>query len=301
MKNIKCPLCRETGNEFVSNYPVSFFACKILIQCQTCEIIFANPIPSKEELNNFYSAGLYYDQDNDPNNLFFLNFSLKLSRSRLNLIHSKINFDDILRVIDIGAGNAQFGIALKECDDPPDYDAVEPDAGLRNAYGNWVNNHYSKINEVKVGSYDLVLINQVLEHLSDPVVFLESVCTLLKTSGYVYIDVPYNDYLYKPIDVIQKSGHLLFWNQKSISILLEKVGLKMIFCDTAGMHHKQAKRFFNRQSFMQKIRNPWAYKEKANKIFNKIGLPLIFDIFKRIEADKYGGNRQWLRCIAQKT
>ena len=77
--------------------------------------------------------------------------------------------------------------------------------------------------------------------------------------------------------------------------------LKMIFCDTAGMPHNQAKRFFSQNSIIQKARNPWLYKGKINRLMKKIGVPQIFDVFRQFEADQYGGNRQWLRCIAQKT
>ena len=40
--------------------------------------------------------------------------------------------------------------------------------------------------------------------------------------------------------------------------------------------------------------------EKINQMIRKIGLDQRFDTFKRFQADHYGGNRQWLRCIAKK-
>ena len=40
--------------------------------------------------------------------------------------------------------------------------------------------------------------------------------------------------------------------------------------------------------------------EKINQMIRKIGLDQGFDTFKQFQADKYGGDRQWLRCIAQK-
>ena len=41
-------------NEFVSSYPGSFFSCKELLQCQNCELIFADKLPSKKELDEYY-------------------------------------------------------------------------------------------------------------------------------------------------------------------------------------------------------------------------------------------------------
>ena len=83
-----------------------------------------------------------------------------------------------------------MGIALKECYDEADYDVVEPYAEVRSKYGNWVNKQFSNISELEIGSYDLVIMNQVLEHVPDPLDFLGSVNRLLKPESYVYIDVP---------------------------------------------------------------------------------------------------------------
>ena len=56
-----------------------------------------------------------------------------------------------------------------------------------------------------------------------------------------------------------------------------------------------------KSSIFHKIGNIWVYAEKVNRIFTKIGLPEPFDTFLKFQSDKYGGDRQWLRCIAQKT
>jgi len=232
----------------------------------------------------------------DPFEPEILKFSFKLAQSRLKLIFSHSNFSCSLKVIDIGAGNAQLGLALQKSNHAFTYDTVEPDEEVMKKYGDHIKQQFTDINEIKVGDYDLVVMNQVLEHVPNPVDFLDSVCRLLKTVGYVYIDVPFKDYLFKP----SLEPHILFWNEKSMSVLLEKTRLKMIFCNTAGMPHSLARRFFNRQSFKQKIRDPWIYLKKMNQFMNKLGLPKPFDTFRQFHSDFYGGNRQWLRCIAQK-
>ena len=291
-----CPLCKSNDNGFLSSYLGSFLSCKELFRCQSCDLVFAFKLPSKDELAEYYSSGLYYDQVADPFKPEFLDFSFKLAQSRLKLIFSCININNTSKVIDIGAGNAQLGIALKQSYVNVFYDIVEPDKEVTGKYGNHVNNQFADISELQVGGYDLAVINQVLEHVPDPVNFLDSVCKLLKTSGFVYIDVPYQDFLFKP----SLEPHLLFWNQKSIPTLIEKTGLKMIFCDTAGMPHSQAKIFFNQQSLLQKFQNPWFYIEKAALFLKKTRMPEIFNTFRRFQSDQYGGDRQWLRCIAQK-
>lgn len=294
---LSCPLCNFTAINFVSAYPGSFLSCTELYQCQSCGLIFAHKLPPKDKLDEYYASGLYFDKVADPYSTEFEIFSFNLARSRLRLLNSKLRLPgETLKVIDIGAGNARFGMALKEAWPRAIYDAVEPDTAVSKKYGDWVRSCYHEVKDVDYAGYDLAVMNQVLEHVSDPLEFLVSVCSLITPKGFVYIDVPYHDYLFKP----SVAPHLLFWSKKSLSVLLEKMGLRMIFCDTAGMPHSQAKVFFSQQSTGQKIGNLWIYAEKANRILNKLGAPRIIDTFRQFQADHYGGDRQWLRCIGQR-
>jgi 2-polyprenyl-3-methyl-5-hydroxy-6-metoxy-1,4-benzoquinol methylase len=260
-------------------------------------LYFANKLPSVDELNKYYSNGLYYQKTTDPFHQEFLEFSSKLSLARLKLIdkHTDI-LNGKCKTLDIGAGNASFGTALEIISNETIYDAVEPNAKVRSKYGEMVNRQYSNIADVEEQNYDLVVMNQVLEHLPKPVESLQSICELLKEQGVLYIDVPFKDYIFKP----SVEPHILFWSPKSMSFLIEKMGLKLVFCDTAGMPHEQAKQFFHQNSFLEKIRNPWLYANKINRFMKKISFPSTFDTFRQFHADQYGGDRQWLRCIAQK-
>ena len=294
---VKCPLCLSTQNFYLSNYPGSFLSCKSLYKCEKCELIFANKIPSKDELDKYYSSGLYYDFHLDPFDRNFFDFSKNLSLARLNLINNKTNIlKKNCKVMDLGAGNASFGIKLKSLVDKAIYETVEPDKKISKQYGDWVNNNFNSIDNVKSCNYDLVVLNQVLEHVPNPIEFLKSVCIILRRQGFIFIDIPFQDYLFKT-DV---GPHILFWNEKSINFLIEEMGLKLIFCDTAGMSHKKAKHFFKKSSLFYKMQNIFFYERKINHLLEKIGLPQFFNTFENFSANKYGGQRIWLRCIAQK-
>ena len=120
-------------------------------QCQNCKLVFAHKLPSKRELDEYYSSGLFYDQNANPYNPGFLEFSNKLSESRLNLIFKHIYTHETTspKVIDIGAGNARFGFVLKKLHQRAVYDVVEPDLEIRKKYGSWVNNQFHEINDAK--------------------------------------------------------------------------------------------------------------------------------------------------------
>jgi 2-polyprenyl-3-methyl-5-hydroxy-6-metoxy-1,4-benzoquinol methylase len=297
MTDSKCPLCNEVDSFFKIKYPGIFINCIELHQCQECDLIYCIDLPTKEELNSYYSNGGFYDEFFNPFSKEFLNFSVKLSKSRLRLIEKKTHvFMNNCKVLDIGSGNSSFGIALKKFSQEFIYDVVEPDDQVRSKLIDWTDNRYSDIEEIRAGEYNLALMNQVLEHVPDPVNFIASVSPLLRKSGYLFIDVPYKDFLYKP----SVAPHILFWTQESISYLLEKAGFQIIFCNTAGMPYNKAKKFFNPKTLMEKICNPWLYANYVNKIAANLVFPDFFDTFSQFESDQYGGDRQWLRCLAQK-
>ena len=144
----------------------------------------------------------------------------------------------------MGAGNTQFGKALLVDNPELKYDAVEPDGEVRKRYGTWVRASFQNLNEIGKIKYELIVLNHVLEHSNDPVGFLKKIGTLSKTNGYIYIDVPYHDYIYKP----SVEPHLFFWNRISLQIALEQANYEILFCDTAGMTLRKAHRFYAKRS-----------------------------------------------------
>lgn len=296
---LRCSLCSsiEKSKKKICDYPGSFLNCTELTQCSECELIFATPVPTTSELKNFYASGLFYDNALNPFNLDFLEFSLELAKSRLRLISNYVDFAYNLKVIDIGAGNAQFSAASHELNFKCVYDAVEPDESVSDQYGDLVNDHFNEINQAKKNTYDLAVLNQVLEHVADPVDFLTSVAERIKPGGYMYIDVPYKDYIFKP----SVEQHILFWTPVSLRYLAEIIGLNVLFCDTAGVSHRNAKRLYHVQTWIQKLSNHYLYQAKINRFLKKSGLPKLFNTFRQFQSDHYGGERHWLRCVAQKT
>ena len=297
IENISCPLCSELDTKFISKYPGTFLSCRELHQCNNCSLIFCDEMPSNEELKKYYSSGLYYDLVSDPYNPDIVEFSNDLALSRLNLIKKETGvLNKKCKTLDIGAGNASFGITLKALSRNTIYDVVEPDIKVWEGYSNEVNKKFSDISDVKESDYDLVVLNQVLEHVLEPKIFIQSICDLLKEQGILYIDVPFKDYMFKSA----VEPHILFWTPQSLSFLMKSIGFKLIFCSTVGMKHEKAKNFFYKKTMFDKIYDPLMYMIKINQIMKKIDFPKPFNTFRQFHANEYGGNRQWLRCIAQK-
>lgn len=299
MKNFRlCPICSNSKITVLSTYPGDFLICDELNRCDNCDITFASPLPDQSTLEYYYKSGSYTTLNQSVNEEAFIAFSYKLSLSRYELIEK---FAKSLPrpglILDIGAGKAIMGKALKDRWGSCTYDVVEPDTEISESYGDWVDDIYTEIHEAPKRKYDLVVMNQVLEHVIDPVTFIEAASDLLNQNGFLYIDVPYHDYKFKP----SVSPHLFFYSTKSLTKLLNGIGVEVIFCDTAGMKHNRAREYFSGKKIsISKIVHPWTYLNLINRVLGIFGIPNLIDTFYQFESDNYGGDRQWLRCIAKK-
>jgi 2-polyprenyl-3-methyl-5-hydroxy-6-metoxy-1,4-benzoquinol methylase len=273
------------------------FPCLEIFTCTECGLGIANPMPNKEDLDKYYSGGLYYDKSLNPFNKEFFEFSLDLARSRLRIIENNIPAQEtISRVIDIGAGNGAFGCLIANQSSNLEYDIVEPDRQVGLGSKNWVTNLYSSIEGVAENYYDLVLVCQVLEHVPNPVQFLEKISTMLVPGGYLYIDVPFKDYYFKE----KVEPHVLFWTEESLTKALKSLGTEILLCDTYGMNWRKAKKFFSTRKF-DKLTDPWNYTALLNRMSGRLLGSRPANEFSRFDADSRGGERQWLRCICKKS
>jgi SAM-dependent methyltransferase len=294
----QCPVCSSESNEFISPYlnlKGVYLTANGLQKCHDCGLVFAWPMPSNGELNQYYSDGTYH-AEYSPFSAGVFTFSYELAKSRIHLILKWINPEQNKRFLDIGAGNAAFGKALKEVMPYSWYEAVEPNADCRKEWGDWVLRSYPSLEETERQSYSVITLNQVLEHINRPVEFLREIAERLVQDGLLFIDVPYRDDLYKP----SVEPHLLFWEKRSLEHAVQKAGLKSLYCDSVGMKWHQARRYFSQKSLKQRVLNPWTWVSGINRMLQLFGAKKGFNTFKQFQADSYGGRRNWLRCLAIK-
>jgi 2-polyprenyl-3-methyl-5-hydroxy-6-metoxy-1,4-benzoquinol methylase len=288
---IACPACQSSKNALKSHYPGTFINITNLLECESCSMVFADNMPSAEELAHYYSNENYYGEDFDPFNEVFYPFSLALAKSRINFIQSSCTVlaNNDVSVLDVGTGN---GVFLKVLSDMgiSNLDCIEPDATMFKKSNLKIRNHFLDIKEIQNAEYDLISLNQVLEHVHDPQSFVLNLSKLLKKDGFIYIDVPHQDYRFKE-DV---APHLTFWNQTSLRSFLLKNKLIPLTIQTAGMKTSDAKIFFNPRNNV-KINNPLFAMNLFKRAYRKIRPPAQYEEF---QLNAHGSDRIWLRAIA---
>ena len=87
--------------------------------------------------------------------------------------------------------------------------------------------------------FDLVILNHTLEHLKDPLQVMKKLSEIIKSGGYLYIDLPNFASLSCKIlkgnwSMLLPEEHLWHFTQKSLKVLLNKNGLRMVFVDKAS-------------------------------------------------------------------
>lgn len=93
------------------------------------------------------------------------------------------------RVLDIGAGGGGMGRFLREMG-AQEITAIEIDPAASAAIAPIYDEVYSDIQPIKGRTYDIILLLDVLEHMSDPFGFMVEVVKLLAPGGRVVISVP---------------------------------------------------------------------------------------------------------------
>lgn len=188
-----CPLCngqifekfQESKDFTVSN---ELFT---IVKCASCGLHFTNPRPSASEIGPFYESKDYISHTNSKQGLIntvyqmVRNYSLK---KKVDLINSQSEKGNLL---DIGCGTGEFLNAAKK--NGWSTKGIEPNDKARDM---GVKNYSLDISPenalpgLKPGSYDVITMWHVLEHVHELDKRIKELHSLLKSGGVAVIAVP---------------------------------------------------------------------------------------------------------------
>lgn len=228
-----CKICgKEIIEEVISN-SYKYFKCE---DCYTSQLF---PQPSQKDLENYYSKyhlsvaeGGCYDSVEDR---MQIDFPAKLSQ-----IRSYLSSNDV-KLLDVGCGKGFF---IKKASEVG-FDAYGIDiseSGIKYAKEKLnVKVDLKSVEEASkdpfyIGRFDVVTLWATIEHIPNPYSLLSSIAKLLKKDGLLFLDTGLGD------DKIEKlltghsqwydaPQHLFVFSQKSLKVLLEKSGFKIIKID----------------------------------------------------------------------
>lgn len=219
-----CIVCHSTSAKIISNLktinPNSDIEVQLL-ECENCKHWSIDPTPSQKELSDMYSS----------NSEFVVPRGYSDSMSSTQLKDTCI-FSDLLpsrsfNYLELGIGSGQvFEYFKKRADFAC---GIEP--------GKWVvydNGHIvPDIKDVPDVKFNLVVANDVLEHLSNPAEMLQNLNSVADEGCIMFATFPNKDSLKAQIlkerwSMVRPFGHLHFFSKKSIKIAYENAGWNVI-------------------------------------------------------------------------
>ncbi len=186
---MQCALCQSDNFEMVSKDDAKSSMELIVSLCEKCGLIQQTPIPTDEELREYYSKDyrVDYKQSYSPKPKHVLRAS-RTAMQRINfLTDSGVSTGTLL---DIGAGGGEFTYLSGKAGF--ESRGIEPNIG----YSEYARNEYNcnietgELDDIE-GKYDVVTIFHVLEHLPSPIEAFKKLYQLMAEKGTLLVEVPW--------------------------------------------------------------------------------------------------------------
>ncbi|MFX0202506.1 MAG: class I SAM-dependent methyltransferase [Candidatus Hodarchaeota archaeon] len=249
METDKCKICGSNS--------LTIFAHTA--RCSQCEVLLYYPYPEKEGLLrddlSLSSLSPTEEEKRILNKVLSWHIRNKaLSWYGRSSFYNHTNFTNMLRfcidesytwknidILDYGGFGGQFSLICKS--HFPQCQVFITDINDESLLDEWKcynNQILFKDFDNDNTNFDFIFLNNVLEHISDPVFVLNQLSSKLKDGGKICIDTPKKFWIYPLSKLISKTlytkvlkgtvnkSHLQVWSRKSFELVVRKCGLRII-------------------------------------------------------------------------
>lgn len=198
-------------------------------ECHSCGFVFVVPLPDEEYLRAHYQQYLPADEEK----IFqWRNLMEEVSYRSLEAIEKDLRVPSNGRLLDVGCG---YGFFLGKARERGwSVHGVEPCVHARDyAMRNGIQVDLGGLLEQKYpdGSFDVVTMFYVLEHVREPLSYLKEAYRILKPGGLLLVRVPHTTPIVKLLKVFRiknrlydTPSHLSDFSPKTLSLALRKAG-----------------------------------------------------------------------------
>ena len=232
----QCPVCQtEDFNNILicKDHTVSGESFAI-VECNDCTHRFTNPRPAVTDIGKFYQAEDYISHSDT--NKGIINQAYKIVRRftiqhKINLIKSLVQHQNP-KILDIGCGTGTFLNAVNK--KGWGVTGVEPsDEAIAKCEEKGLQVHRQLQDITDTGTFDVVTMWHVLEHVYDLHEYTARIKKMLKPGGYLVVAVPNHlskDAQYYGADwaAYDVPRHIQHFNQHSIKKLMRKSKLSFV-------------------------------------------------------------------------
>ncbi|SHK61347.1 Methyltransferase domain-containing protein [Shimia gijangensis] len=225
-----CPMCGRAESE-ATRYEQIPFKIK---RCSSCALWFLSPRLAEEDAQQFYHSDAYFAGGHGESG--YEDYSVQERSLRA-------TFRKFLKTID---AKAATGGAFLEVGCGPGYLLDEANSYFESLAGVELSDKaakqaasltgariYNDIEEIDdVPAFDCIVATHVIEHIYEPVAFVETLARRLKPGGSIILAAPHMGSLYRRImgrrwPSFKYPEHVSFFDQKTLPDLFRRAGLEV--------------------------------------------------------------------------
>lgn len=219
-QHLKCVNCN--GSSFSGYLVLNQYEYK---RCNECNLVQLVPLPTTEDLKNYYSSEYYnehYNAEKDQYEAISLHNSIHVQ-----IVKNHFNISPSTSVLDYGCGMGYFLASLKNLgyNNISGFEFNKVSAMVLNQKGI----DYYDIHKEKDRNFDIITLWAVAEHLTDPIDTFKFLKTRLNKGGILVIGTVRID------DFVDKTSfgytmwadppaHTLLFNKQNLIAMIKKVG-----------------------------------------------------------------------------
>jgi len=235
-------------------------------KCSKCKTLFCSPRPTEKLLLEYYAnfeAPKYWSEL-----LLKTDTTRKLLQHRprvekiVALLKEKFAKRKITAV-DLGAGTGAFALALRDSGFFKKVIAADfSEACVQACVKQGLEAYHGTVDDITEDSIGLLTMNDLIEHLSEPLLFLKKCCSIMAPKGMIAIATPngegFDFQIMKEKTVnITPPEHLNYFNPYSIKELMKNAGFHVTKAETPGI--------LDTQIVMREVEKGNVVLEKDNK------------------------------------
>jgi len=236
-EDVKCNLCGSNSlNKLFSGKDLvykreGFFT---VVKCENCGLMYTNPRPNQSIISNYYPDEYWEINEDYGDNESKLKH---LAHQFINKISTKMDIpsEPDAKLLDIGCGDGKQLFKHKE------NGWITYGVEINDLAANFVREHYGlnvftgTVEEAKFENdfFDVIILNNVLEHLFDPKTTLNEINRILKNNGTLVIGIPnansFEAKIFKKYwSAWDLPRHLYHFTPNTIKSLLNKTGFQVL-------------------------------------------------------------------------
>lgn len=237
----QCLICGSQAKTFLASgvdYEYASTDMKFdFYQCQRCSLIFIDPLPEPPMLEVIYPKN-YYAYCTHNYSRFIKDMRARQLDGKVHKFLTKSNKDNVngIQILEIGCGRGDLLLAFRRAntttlitgiDFSEESIAYIKKLGFHGQAGNITEMNFNG------QKFDLVVCQQLLEHLHNPLVFLQKVKSWLAKDGVFILETPGVESIDRMIFKGCWGGyhiprHFFLFSEKTLKMILDKCGFEVI-------------------------------------------------------------------------